>query len=298
MEFFANKSLRAKAILALIFCAALWSTGGILIKLVNLNPLAIAGSRSLVAALVILLITGKPKFTFSKGQIASALAYTGTVVLFVSANKFTTSANAILLQYTAPIYAAIFGYIILKEKVSKVDILTIGIVIAGMTLFFIDDLAGGNLLGNIIAILSGVTFALQAVLLRKQQDSSPAASLILGNIFTAIIGLPFLFVQTPTQTDIWVLIVMGVFQLGLAYTLYSFAIKHVTALEAILIPVIEPILNPLWVFLFVGEFPGKWTVVGGAIVILAVTGRGIYCEIYCKHKALVGASKRVLDKAK
>lgn len=95
-----------------------------------------------------------------------------------------------------------------------------------------------------------------------------------------------MFMASPKQTDILVLIVMGVFQLGLAYTLYSYAIKHVTALEAILIPIIEPILNPLWVFFFVGEYPGKWTVIGGAVVILAVTGRGIYYEIYCKHKAL------------
>jgi Permeases of the drug/metabolite transporter (DMT) superfamily len=296
MNIFSNSSIKSKSILALILCAALWSTAGILIKLVDLNPLAIAGSRSIVAAVVIMLLTGKPKFTFSWLQIGSALAYTGTVLLFVSANKYTNSANAILLQYTAPVYAAIFGYLFLKEKVSKVDLLTIGVVIGGMALFFIDDLAGGSLLGNMLAIISAVTFALQAVLLRKQQDSSPAASLILGNIFTGIIGIPFLSVKVPNHTEILVLLALGVFQLGLSYTLYAYAIKHVTALEAILIPVIEPILNPVWVFVFAGEYPGKWSIIGGLIVILSITGRGLYYEVILKRKQSPKPAERKLDK--
>lgn len=296
MGFLSGKSIRAQSVIALILCAALWSSAGILIKLIDLNPLAIAGGRSIVAALVIVVLTGKPKFTFSKLQLGSAFAYTGTVLLFVSANKLTTSANAILLQYTAPVFAAIFGYLILKEKVGKVDWLTIVIVTGGMVLFFIDDLSGGNMFGNIIAILSGITFALQAVLLRKQEDSSPAASLILGNLITGIIGVPFLFAGRPNHTDIVVLIVLGIFQLGLSYTLYSFAIKHVTALEAILIPVIEPILNPVWVFFFAGEFPGKWSIIGGSIVILAVTGRGVYYEIRRRYNDRAGTPKEFLTR--
>jgi len=292
MSFLENKSMKTKATLALALCAVLWSSGGILIKLVNMNPLAIAGCRSLVAAFVIIILTGRPKFTFSKWQILSALSYTGTVLLFVSANKFTTSANAILLQYTAPIYAAVFGYIFLKEKVGKIDILTIIVVIAGMALFFMDDLAGGNLFGNIIAIVSGVTFALQAVFLRLQKDSSPAASLVLGNFITAAAGIPFVFSEAPGGTDILALIALGVFQLGLAYTLYSYAIKHVSALEAILIPVIEPILNPVWVLIFAGEYPGKWTLAGGAIVILAVTGRSMFYEIKNRYKAQISAQQK------
>lgn len=292
MNFFQNKSMKTKATIALVLCAALWSTGGILIKLVNMNPLAIAGCRSVVASLVIIILTGKPKFTFSKWQLASAFSYTGTVLLFVSANKFTTSANAILLQYTAPIYAAVFGYIFLKEKVGRIDILTIAVVIGGMALFFMDDLAGGNLLGNIIAIVSGVTFALQAVFLRLQKDSSPAASLILGNFITAAIGIPFAFSEAPGGTDILALVALGIFQLGLAYTFYSYAIKHVSALEAILIPVIEPILNPVWVLIFAGEYPGKWSLIGGAIVILAVTGRSLFYEVRSRYKAHVSAEQK------
>lgn len=292
MNFFENKSMKAKATVALVLCAVLWSSGGILIKLVKMNPLAISGYRSVVASLVIIILTGKPKFTFSKWQILSALSYTGTVLLFVSANKFTTSANAILLQYTAPIYAAVFGYIFLKEKVGRIDILTIVVVISGMALFFIDDLAGGNLFGNLIAIVSGVTFALQAVFLRLQKDSSPASSLVLGNIITAVIGIPFAFSEAPGGTEILALIALGVFQLGLAYTLYSYAIKHVSALEAILIPVIEPILNPVWVLIFAGEYPGKWTLVGGAIVIFAVTGRSMFYEVKNRYKAQISADQK------
>jgi drug/metabolite transporter (DMT)-like permease len=181
----------------------------------------------------------KLHFTWSTTQIGGALAYAGTVILFVTANKLTTAANAILLQYTAPVYTALLGAWILKEKTTKLDWLTIAIVLGGMSLFFLDKLSVGNISGNFCAMISGVAFAFTAVLLRKQKDGSPLESIILGNILTAVIGLPFMLQSMPSPSSWLGLIILGIFQLGISYILYALAIKHVTALEAILIPIIN-----------------------------------------------------------
>jgi len=264
---------RTRAIIYLVITAVLWSLGGILIKSVKWNPVAIAGARSAISSLVILAYIRKPKFTWSSDQILAAIFYAGTVILFVSANKLTTAANAILLQYGAPVYVAILGSIILKEKTTISDWITIAVVIFGMFLFFLDELQPGNLFGNIVAILSGVAFALYIIFMRKQKDESPIESTLLGNILTAIIGLPFMLNSSPTGSS-WIgIVLLGTVQLGLSYILYSIAIKEVTALEAILIPIIEPILNPIWVFLAMGEAPGRWAFIGGVIILASVTLR-------------------------
>jgi drug/metabolite transporter (DMT)-like permease len=266
---------RNQAIGFLAIAATLWSSGGLLIKLISWNPLAIAGVRSGIAALVMLIFQRKLCFQLSIPKVLGALAYAGTVTLFVTANKFTTAANAILLQYTAPIYTAMLSAWLLKEKASKLDWLTIGIVLGGMGLFFVDKLSMGNIAGNICGILSGISFALTAISLRKQKDDSPIDSVILGNLITFFIGLPFMFQATPSLKSWLPLIILGIFQLGISYIFYASAIRYVTALEAILIPIIEPILNPIWVFLAFGEIPGTWAFVGGIIVLAAVTGRCI-----------------------
>jgi len=265
---------RSRAIIYLVLTAILWSLGGVLIKSVKWNPIAIAGARSAIASLVMLAYIKKPRFTWSKDQILAAIFYAGTVILFVTANKLTTAANAILLQYGAPVYVAIFGSIILKEKTTRADWITILLVILGMFLFFLDELRPGDLSGNIIAILSGITFALYIVFMRKQKDESPIESTLLGNILTVIIGLPFMLSSSPETRSSWIgILLLGTVQLGISYILYSIAIKDVTALEAILIPIIEPVLNPVWVFLAMGETPGRWAFVGGAIILASVTLR-------------------------
>lgn len=262
---------RTKAVFLLIATAILWSFGGLLVKLITWNPIAIAGMRSAIAALLMLTVIKKPHFTWSFTQIGGAIAYAITVILFVMANKLTTAANAILLQYTAPVYVAIFSAWFLKERTKLIDWITIFFVLGGMVLFFIDDLSMGNLYGNVLAVISGVSFAFTAILLRKQKAASPMESVLLGNIVTAIIGVPFMFQSMP-DTSSWIgLILLGVFQLGFSYIFYSAAIKHVTALEAILIPVLEPVLNPLWVLLVIGEVPGVWSLIGGFIVLASVT---------------------------
>jgi drug/metabolite transporter (DMT)-like permease len=267
--------------LGLAFGAGLlWSLGGLLIKLVDWNPLAIAGMRSAIASLLLLGVLRRPKLTWSPVQVGGALAYAATVILFVTANKLTTAANAILLQYTAPIYAAILGARFLGERVTRGDWATIIIVISGVMLFFVDHLTFGGLEGNLLALISGLTFAVLAVLLRKKKDESALESVLLGNLVTALIGLPFMFQSSPGGQSWLGLILLGVFQLGLSYLLYTKALKHISALEGTLITSIEPILNPVWVFLALGEKPGPWAMIGGVMVLIAVTGRSLLKTSY------------------
>lgn len=267
---------RPKAILYLIITAIMWSLGGILIKLVNSNPLAIAGTRSAIASLIILLYLRKPKFTWSAAQIGAALSYTGTVILFVAANKMTTAANAILLQYTSPVYVAALGAWLLKEKTKLYDWGAILLSLSGMVLFFMDSLDTSGLMGNVFALLSGVSFALFAVFMRMQKNGSPLESVLLGNILTALIGVPFLFNDMPDARG-WIgLFLLGVVQLGLPYLFYAKAVRHLTALEMILIPILEPLLNPVLVFLTIGEVPGTMAFVGGAVILVVIT---VWCSI-------------------
>jgi len=266
---FANPK-RTQAILFLILTAVLWSFGGLLIKIVSWNPIAIAGMRSAIASVVVLLYLRRPRLTWSRPQILGMFFYAATVILFVSATKMTTAANAILLQYSAPIYVALLGNHLLGEKTTRLDWITIFAVIGGMMLFFLDQFRIGNILGNLVAIASGITFALLTIFLRHQKDASPLESVLMGNLLTALIAIPFMLSSAPGRGSWLGLILLGTFQIGLAYILYSIAIKQVTALEGSLIPVIEPILNPVWVFLVLKETPSKWALIGGSIIITAM----------------------------
>lgn len=270
---------RSKAILLLAATAVLWSLGGLLIKLVDAVPLAISGVRSTIAFIILLAVIRKPKFNWSVAQLGAALAYTATTMLFVTATKTTTAANAILLQFTAPVYVAILGMWFLKEKVRLTDWVTIFIVIGGMGLFFLDSLSTKGFWGNICGAASGVSFAFFTVFMRMQKDGSPMESVLLGNLFTAIIGLPFLSQSVPSPSGWTYLVILGVVQLGIPYVLYSIAIKNATALEAILVPVLEPILNPVWVLLAIGEVPSTLTLLGGAVVLMTVTLRCVSAVI-------------------
>lgn len=269
-------SNQLKGISMLIPAALLWSLGGLLIKMIDWNPLAIAGTRSGISALIIYFYLGKPKLKWNKIQVAGAVAYMGTVLLYVVANKMTTAANSILLQFTSPIWVAIFGGWFLGEKTTFRDWIFVIIVIFGISLFFIDQLSPEGFWGNIFALISGISFGWVTLLMRKQKSESPIQSILLGNILTFLITFPFMFRQPPTEYSDWTaLLILGIFQLGISYILYSEAIKYVTALSSILITMIEPILNPIWVFIIVGEIPGPWALVGGMIVIGTVTFRGI-----------------------
>ncbi len=268
-----GKSEHFRALLLLVITAVLWSSGGLLIKSVDWHPLAISGARSLIAAAVIFLAFRRQPIRFGKIQVVGALGYVATVMMFVTATKLTTAANAIVLQYTAPIWVALFGAWFLKEKTTALDWLTIGLVFGGMILFFQDQMEAGHLLGNLLAVASGMSMTVMALSMRKQKDGSPFNSVLLGNLLAFLGGLPFMLDGGPGLTGWLAIALLGVFQLGISYVLYSVAIKHVTALEATIITMIEPVLNPIWVFLLLGEVPGPWSLAGGAIILAAIVAR-------------------------
>lgn len=265
----------AKAVALLAVCAVCWSLAGVLIKHIDWPPLAIAGGRGLIAAVFLLAVRGRGlRFTFSPLQLGAALAFTGCTIPFAVANKLTTAANAILLQYTAPVWVALFGAWFLGEKTIRRDWLALGAVAVGLALFFAEGVRLEGLVGNLLAVFSGISFAAMAMLMRKQKDSSPLEAIILGNLLGAAIGLPAAVGEPlPSPTGLLALAALGLVQLGVPYLLYAKAIRHVTALEAVLIPVIEPVLNPIWVVIFVGERPHPLALVGGVIIVGAVTWR-------------------------
>ncbi len=275
-----GESVRAndhtRAVGQLVLAALCWSLGGLLIKSVTWPPLAVAGGRGAIAAIFLVLTCRGLRFDFSRAQIIGAIGYAACTVTFCTATKLTTAANAILLQYTAPVWVAIFGAWFLGERATRADWITIVAVLGGMTLFFADGLELGAVLGNSIAVLSGVCFAGMTIALRRQKDGSPVESIILGNALAFLIGLPWIIGAPALTTSGWsALIALGVVQLGASYWLYARAIRHVKAIEAVLIPVIEPILNPIWVLILLGERPGPWALLGGVVVLAAVTLRAI-----------------------
>ncbi len=265
----------SRPVFMLVAAAALWSLGGVLIKSVHWHPLAIAGGRSLIAAATVYALMPRPRFTWSRAQLGGAACYAGTVVLFVWANKLTTAANAIFLQYTAPIYIAVLGAWCLAERPSRLDWGLILITQGGIALFFLDDLRPGDVAGNLLALASGLCYAALVVQLRRQRESSPFESVLLGNVLTGAIGLPFMVTTPLGEGGGWALAGLGVFQLGIPYVLFAMAIRQVRALEASLISAIEPVLNPLWVFLILSERPGRFALLGGVVVVGAALVRGV-----------------------
>lgn len=268
-------SQRQKAIILIFLTALLWSSGGFLIKSVDLNPISIAGYRSLISAVFLSLFLRDITRKNLRHVIAGALFYAATVILFVVSNKLTTAANVILLQYSAPIWAALIGAWFLKEKVKLLDWVFILTMLSGIFLFFMDELTFNGRWGNILALLSGVGFAGTVIFMRRLKDSSPLLMITLGNIFAALFCLPFSVSATRIGEHLPILLILGVIQLGLPYILYGIAIKSVHAVEATLIASIEAILNPLWVFILLSEKPGFWSITGGIIVFTTVTAYGV-----------------------
>jgi drug/metabolite transporter (DMT)-like permease len=267
---------------AIFLCATLWSTSGLFIKLVNWHPIVIAGGRSLIAALFLLTMrlllprkaAWKPR---PVPMIAAALAYALTMLTFVTANKLTTSANAILLQYTAPVWAAILGWILIKEKPHWEIWGALALVLLGLVVFFSDRLDGGSFTGNCIALLSGFFFGANSVLLRMQKNGNPQDSMIISHIICVIISVPFFvnFVPQPSVAAIGAILFMGLIQIGLASFLFAYGIKRVKAVQAMLTAMIEPILNPVWVLLITGERPSTRALVGGALIVASVVASSI-----------------------
>jgi drug/metabolite transporter (DMT)-like permease len=268
---------RKSATLALVFTALLWSMGGVFIKSVDWNPLAIAGARSAIAAVFLALALGRPRIRLSWPLIGAAVSTAATMLLFVSATRLTTAANAVVLQYLAPIHVALLAPRFLGEPTRRSDWAALALAVVGMTLFFWDDVSPDGQLGILLALASSLTFAGIPLCLRKLGDrGGQTEAVLLGNAILAVGCLPFYFQgPPPDMAGVGGLLALGIVQTGLAYFIYTKAIRHVRALEGMLIPVIEPIFNPVWVFLFIGEKPSGMAMIGGLIVLGAATMQGV-----------------------
>jgi drug/metabolite transporter (DMT)-like permease len=273
----------------MLFAAAIfWSTSGVLIKLVALHPMAIAGWRSLIAGAVILLLCRKTiTLSWSLDSLMAAGCMALLCISFVIATKLTTAANAIVLQYAGSIYVAILAPRMLAEPTDRADWYFLLAVVAGISLFFMDNLSLKGVAGIMVGMVGSIFWAGTVLFLRKTRGGSTAWPLALGNFMAAGLCLPFMLRQAPTAMD-WIgLVGLGVISLGIGYAIFSYSIKRVGALEAVLIPSIEPLINPIWVFFIAGETPGRWALVGGSLVLAAVTGRGLITATGGRWRQLV-----------
>ncbi|MFL5318455.1 MAG: DMT family transporter [Myxococcaceae bacterium] len=255
--------------LYLLAAALLWSTSGAAIKNCSLNGVQIAFARSLVAGLVLFLAFKEARIRPTLRIFLVGLAYAATVVLFVIATKATTSANAIFLQDTAPLWVLLWSPLILKERASKSELLAVPVFLGGLALFFLDQLTPSQVTGNLIALASGVAFSLCIVGLRLVKSEGAAAT-AWGNLIAAAVTLPFIFKgPSPTSLDFGLVLFLGIFQLGIPYALFAKGVTHVPAVEASLLILLEPVLNPVWTFFAAGERPGKFAIMGGAVILAA-----------------------------
>ncbi len=260
-------SERRKAILYLTLAAILWSTGGVLVKIMDWQPISILAGRSLFASIAFLIYLRRIPLRPSLLQLLTAGAFILTQFLFITSTKLTTAANAIFLQYTAPIYVVLLAFWFLREKPSRTDLVSMLTIFIGLTLFFADKLSTDGFYGNLLAILSGVTAAVMIVSFRAQKDGNPAESNLIAFLVTAIFGFPFVMKETWTVNNWLILAFLGVFQIGFAFIFFTKGIKHIPALEANLIGTLEPVLNPIWVFLFYAESMGAFALLGGLVVL-------------------------------
>lgn len=283
-----DEAARQRGLAAVLLAAVLWSTGGLFIKWVDLDALGVVMWRSLLAGITMWVIL-RPRLVapwrMSKLTWALAISYAMMLLLFVTANKLTTAANAIFLQYTAPLYVIALAHILFRERATRLDVGTVALAFGGMALFFVGRLETDDALGNLSAIGSGVAFASFLVLLRHPACSAAdrPVAMVMGNFglaagLAAVNGVAGRDAFTPDASDVAGLLVLGVVQIGLAYVVFTYGIAYVAALEASLIGMLEPVLNPVWVFLFLGETPGRWAVAGGAVIVAAVAGRTVILE--------------------
>ncbi len=259
--------------LLLLAAAVLWSTAGAAIKSCGLDGWQISAGRSLVAAAFLLALVREARVRPTLRVLAVSVAYAFTVVLFVLATKLTTAANAIFIQDTAPVWVLLLSPWLLGERPTRGELLAIPVYGRGLGLFFLDELTAGQVAGNAVALASGVAFAVSIVGLRLLRHEGPAA-LVYGNAVAALATLP-LWPRGPAATagDLAIVAYLGVFQLGLAYLTFSRGVTGTPAIEASLLILLEPVLNPIWTFLVAGERPGPWAIAGGAVVLGATAWR-------------------------
>ena len=261
-------------VIATILAAIIWSTGGLFIKLLPQSAYAILFYRSIYAAILFLVVFRSKVFKINRLTLIASFFYTILLISFVLATKLTTAANAIFLQYTAPAMVLLLEPIFFKIKLIKINVITVVISIVGMCLFFVDEFSGTFNWGIVYASISGFALAGLVISQRLNYQSAPESSIFLGNIWVVLIML--LFAQpdlSATEVEHSMLLFLGFIQIGVGYMLFTSGQKILSALESSLIALLEPILNPIWVVIGYGEYPSVYAIIGGLIIIAAITLR-------------------------
>ena len=259
----------------MLACSLLWSMAGIMFKYIPWNGVVIASLRAAIAGAVVLAfirIRGM-ELSVSAKTIPTGIAKGLTCLLFVVANKMTTAANAIVLQYTAPVFLLLFSALIYGRRFSRADVTAVGLTLAGISLFFLGQFDAGRMIGNLVAVAAGASMGVMYMLMGEVTEAERLSSVLIGEAFTFLVGVPFLFLYPPAVTAVPAafIVILGIFQLGIPYILYSLAAGKCSPLACCLLGALEPLLNPLWVLLFYGEKPGVFALIGGAVVIATVT---------------------------
>lgn len=268
--------------LRIVTAAVLFSTGGAAIKACSLSSWQVAGFRSAVAAVALWALVPSARRGWGIRPGLVAVAYATTLVLYVAGNKLTTAANTIFLQSTAPIYVLLLGPWLLKEKLRSSDLGFVGIVALGLACFFVGleepvATAPDPLTGNLLAVGAGVAWAFTIVGLRWMSlgtgGAEAAAAVTMGNLLAFLACAPWAFPVAAGPIDWLIVAYLGVVQIALAYALLTSGLRQILALEAALLILVEPVLNPGWAWLVLGEVPGAWALLGGALVIGATAVR-------------------------
>jgi drug/metabolite transporter (DMT)-like permease len=271
----------------MLTCAALWSIGGIFIKQVPWNSLVISGARSFLAGTVVLIymLATRQKIIINRRSISAGIMMCMMFVTFVGANKLTTAANAIVLQFTAPVFILVLSAVFLHKRFLKSDVFAVLLTIIGIALFFFDNLTAGRLVGNLVAIAAGISQAITYMIIGEAEGEERMSCLLLGQFMTAIVGIPFALTTEVTLAakPVICILILGIFQLGIPYLLYVKSTKYCPPLACSLLGAVEPLLNPVWVFIFDGEAPGAFALIGGVIVIATITVWCIYGEKNAKQ---------------
>ena len=265
---------RPKGLLLVAAAALLWSTGGIGIKAVDEPPLVIAWYRSAFAAVALILLFRPRTWRWTPPFLIGLVSYAACLTTFVLATKWTSAANAIFIQYAGVVWVLLASPLVLHEPLRRRDAGAVAIALAGMALFFVGRFEARGFRGELTALASSLFFALLVLCLRKERGTGAEAVVTWGNVLAALALLPFVWGNlSVSPRSAPVLVFLGIFQIGGAYALFVKGLKHITATEASLMGMLEPIANPIWVFLFLGERPTAYSLLGGAIVLGAIAWR-------------------------
>jgi len=267
-EIIASDQHLRRARLSLLLAAVLWSLAGIFIKFLSLPPLTIVFYRSLSASLFFAFFVRRSIAAPRVALLVSAIAYTAAISAFVSANKITTAANAIALQYTAPMFVFMIVHYLFGEKITGASWIALALGMLGIAVICAGSAGQPDAAGVMVALLSGLLFSIYMVSLRFLKEFNPGTLTFLNNLVCCLILLPLVGSELSlTLKEGWIVAVMGVVQLGIPYWLFSKGLEQISVQEASLIVLIEPVLNPLWVGLIVGELPSGATLIGGLCIV-------------------------------